>query len=150
MDGDDVPAGSLMEGDDAHAFYISLEGIAVQPVAHLAGTTAQSTPRPRYNHTAVRVGNRIHFYGGWARGRPLADHLCLELARGPDVPIGTVDAEAWRRRTDPWMSAPRLFPSAPRDSDDEDFFQGLGFGANPPPGLRRMLLALLAGRAARG
>lgn len=44
-----------------------------------------SVPGARYNHTAVRVGSRLHFYGGWAFGMPIREHLCLELTRGHEV-----------------------------------------------------------------
>lgn len=101
-----VPMGtdSLNDGIDVDAFEISLEAITLVPLSEtIGGRVRRETPMPRYNHTAVRVGNRIHFYGGWARGRPLRDHLCLELARGDDIALDGQIAERWRRNLDPWM-----------------------------------------------
>jgi hypothetical protein len=42
-------------------------------------TTLGRPPRRKYNSCAVKVGRRIHIYGGWADGEPLADHIVLDL-----------------------------------------------------------------------
>jgi hypothetical protein len=57
---------------------IDTEKMQLQSPNVIAGND-QCFPQPRYNHCALRVGRRIHMYGGWAMGNALSDHSVLDV-----------------------------------------------------------------------